>query len=129
MAMKRFGFVTAVLLCPAGCYQARCPPPILIDPSGTKGRRLPQQIRVIADVPYRSDALYYNTLDLYLPARRNAPVVMYVHGCYWTRGDKTIDSHLGRWFASNGIAAAVVNYRLPPHGRYPEEIGDVAKAF
>lgn len=72
-------------------------------------------------------------LDLYLPsASEGHPVLVFVHGGSWKRGDK--DAYggaygaMGRSLAAEGIAVAVINYRLTPEVRHPEHARDVARA-
>ena len=73
-------------------------------------------------------------LDLYLPkGQKDFPVLLFVHGGAWSRGDK--DQHLGLYgtlgksYARQGVATAVINYRLSPAVKHPEHIKDVARAF
>ena len=72
-------------------------------------------------------------LNLYLPsASEGHPVLVFVHGGSWKRGDK--DGYggaygaMGRSLAAEGIAVAVINYRLTPEVRHPEHARDVARA-
>ena len=79
------------------------------------------------------------SLDLYVPARRcraagGAPVVAWIHGGGYARGDKA--NQIRRkvaLFAARGWIAASVNYRLtrpgdPASARYPDHFDDVAAA-
>jgi acetyl esterase/lipase len=72
-------------------------------------------------------------LDLYLPeGQKNFPVLVFVHGGAWSRGDKNelgIYNALGRCFARHGIALVCPNYRLSPTVKHPEHVRDVARAF
>lgn len=53
------------------------------------------------------------TLDLYLPKEKKAgPLLVYAHGGAWITGDKSDYVALGERFTKQGIAVAVVNYRL-----------------
>ena len=70
-------------------------------------------------------------LDLALPAAKNFPTVIFVHGGSLTSGDKA-DSDYGRVcdpFASAGIACANVNYRLAPQHAWPAQPEDVASSI
>ena len=74
-------------------------------------------------------------LDLFLPEGEGWPVLIFVHGGGWTRGDKSLKaggadvySNIGRYFASEGIGTAVINYRLQPEVNWREQIDDVAHA-
>src|SRR5262249_37999874 len=72
-------------------------------------------------------------LDLFLPrGRKDFPVLFFVHGGAWLRGDKGflgIYSALGTFFARHGVGVAVTNYRLSPAVKHPEHVKDVARAF
>lgn len=69
-------------------------------------------------------------LDLFVPeGLKNAPVLLFVHGGGWTSGDKNLYSFIGRAFAEQGFATAVINYRLSPQVQHPAHIEDVARAF
>jgi acetyl esterase/lipase len=72
-------------------------------------------------------------LDLYLPKdKKDFPVLFFVHGGAWVHGDKgfmKLYSDVGRYYASQGIAAVIINYRLSPGVKHPEHIKDVARAF
>ena len=72
-------------------------------------------------------------LDLFLPAGSEGhPVLVFVHGGSWKRGDKDAYggaySAMGRSLAAEGVAVAVINYRLTPEVRHPEHVRDVARA-
>ena len=74
-------------------------------------------------------------LDLYLPAGRDFPTVVFVHGGGWAWGDRTqrfggadIYRNIGRFLAGQGIGAAVIGYRLVWPGPWQEQVGDVARA-
>ncbi|MFD1786155.1 alpha/beta hydrolase [Sphingomonas floccifaciens] len=72
-------------------------------------------------------------LDLYTPAAPAAPVLLWVHGGGFVRGEKASDAHpynahVGRWAARNWLVGAVMNYRLLPDARWPSGGEDVAAA-
>jgi acetyl esterase/lipase len=93
-------------------------------------------VRVIRNVSYfqgvAADAAMHR-LDLYLPeGLKNYPVLVFVHGGAWSRGDKNelgIYNALGRCFARHGIGLVCPNYRLSPHVKHPEHVRDIARAF
>ncbi|HMP16165.1 MAG TPA: alpha/beta hydrolase [Gemmatales bacterium] len=73
-------------------------------------------------------------LDLYLPQQHcNYPVLVFVHGVGWSHGDKNywfdLYGKLGQAIAKQGIGVAVINYRLSPHVKNPEQAFDVAQAI
>jgi acetyl esterase/lipase len=96
-------------------------------------------VDIVRDVVYRDlcpgeDAKKgKNRLDLYLPhGVKDYPVLLFVHGGAWVRGDKShrkIYSTLASSLAGHGIGTVVTNYRLSPGVKHPEHVKDVAKAF
>jgi acetyl esterase/lipase len=97
--------------------------------------------RVKKDLAYRDgpDAdPQKHKLDLFLPPRDTPagfPVLVFVHGGYWTTGDrallvggKDIYGNIGRFYARHGIATAVISYRLQPAVKMPAQFDDVAAA-
>src|SRR5215467_8711499 len=73
---------------------------------------------------------YRHRLDLYVPkGKHDVPVMMFVHGGGFTVGIKDQYAFVGQVFAANGIATAVISYRLSPKTSYPGHVQDVARAF
>lgn len=61
-----------------------------------------------------------NTLDFF-PARGNgAGLVLYIHGGYWQRGDKSVYSFLAEPLVRRGFSVAVMNYQMCPDVRMRE---------
>jgi len=88
----------------------------------------------LADQAYGSDPR--QRLDLYLPAEAEdaAPVLLWVHGGGFVRGEKSstdhpFNAHVGRWAARNGMVGAVMNYRLAPEATWPAGGEDVGLAL
>jgi acetyl esterase/lipase len=100
-----------------------------------KKTNLPEA-QIHRDVPYREGStLPKNQLDLFLPSGRDWPVLIFVHGGGWTKGDKSLRvggadvyGNIGRFYAAHGIGVAVVNYRLLPGVTWQEQLDDVAAA-
>lgn len=76
-----------------------------------------------------------HSLDLFLPQGRNWPVLIFVYGGGWKKGEKDLKvsgadiySNIGRFYAERGIGVAVINYRLIPAVNWLEQIRDVAMA-
>ncbi len=79
-------------------------------------------------------------LNLFLPLADSVrgeawPTVVFVHGGGWTEGDRNFEfggedlyNNIGRFFASRGIGAAVVSYRLLPGATLQDQVADVARA-
>jgi hypothetical protein len=69
-------------------------------------------------------------LDLYLPkGKKDFPVLFFVHGGSWSRGDRQRYEPLGNVFAKNGIGTVIISYRLSPQVQHPGHIQDVARAY
>ncbi len=76
-------------------------------------------------------------LDLYAPverAPRPAPVLLWVHGGGFIRGEKAspdhpFNAHVGRWASRTGMLGAVMNYRLAPDHIWPAGGEDVGAAI
>lgn len=88
--------------------------------------RAPASGRVIS---YGSDAL--QKIDFHaVPGKPNAPLVVFVHGGGWKRGDKSMmdgSAKLSHW-RELGYAVASVNYRLVPAAKVEDQAADVASA-
>ncbi len=82
--------------------------------------------QTLTDVTYCTMDGQPQLLDLYFPAGGGPwPVVVYVHGGAWMRGDKSEAAGLGAALNAEGYAVAAVNYRLYPAARFPAYIEDV----
>lgn len=53
-------------------------------------------------------------VDLFRSGRSDAPLLVYIHGGYWQRGDKSMYSFVAQAFNAAGIDVAVVGYPLCP---------------
>ncbi|OYW44912.1 MAG: esterase [Sphingomonadales bacterium 12-68-11] len=80
-------------------------------------------------VAYGSDRL--QVVDYWAGPSANAPLVVFVHGGGWKRGDKRMmdgSAKLSHWRAQ-GYAVASVNYRLVPEATVEQQGADVAAAL
>lgn len=81
-------------------------------------------------IAYGSNAA--QRLDLYVPeAPRPAkgyPIVVYVHGGGWSKGDKQMVQQKPDFFNAQGWAFASVGYRLLPEAPVEQQAADVAAA-
>jgi acetyl esterase/lipase len=69
-------------------------------------------------------------LDVYQPqGRAAAPVVIYLHGGAYVRGDKDqygeIYGNISTWFARQGMLGINATYRLAPAAKWPAAVDDV----
>lgn len=74
-------------------------------------------------------------LDLFIPEGEGWPLVVFAHGGGWSDGDKDLRiggrdvyRNIGRYLATNGVGAAVINYRLMPGVHWRTQMTDVARA-
>ncbi len=90
-------------------------------------------IETFRDITYiegKSADLRKHQLDLYLPKDQKAfPVFVFIHGGFWSFGDRAYYRSLGNCFAAAGIAVVIPSYRLMPAHSHPAQIEDVAAAF
>ena len=85
---------------------------------------------ITADIAYGADPR--QKLDLYRPAGRRLPVLVYIPGGGYVGGDKNADGvfygNLGIYFARHGYLTVIANYRLAPAHPWPAGAQDVASA-
>lgn len=66
-------------------------------------------------------------LDVRAPQNaQGLPVMVFVHGGGFVRGDKTDIANISRWFAQHGVVAVTMNYRFAPEATWPAGAEDVA---
>lgn len=79
-------------------------------------------------IAYGGDSL--QTLDIWRAEGAPAPLIVFVHGGGWKRGDK--DNATGRFkpvhYPQQGYAFASINYRLVPAATVEQQAADVAAA-
>ena len=101
------------------------PPVADADSSGAK---------VIKDVPSLDapKGERRRSFDLYLPANssRRPPLLIFIHGGFWllTDDDYRIGPSMAENLVQDGVAVALVRYRLAPANRHPTQAQDVAAA-
>lgn len=80
------------------------------------------------DLAYVTGGHARQKLDLYLPAdRKNAPLILYIHGGAYLFGDKD-NNLLPKRLLAKGYAIASINYRLSHQAIYPAQIEDCKAA-
>jgi acetyl esterase/lipase len=98
--------------------------------------RLPSQeldpgITAVKDIPYVAEPVEpaKQALDVYRrEGVRNAPVLIFIHGGAWVRGDRAQYPFLANRFAREGFVVVVPSYRLSPKYTHPAQIEDAAAA-
>jgi len=70
-------------------------------------------------------------LDVYAPEARGtaAPVVFFIYGGGWNRGERSDYQFVGRALAARGFVTVIADYRLVPEVQYPGFLEDSAKAL
>lgn len=86
--------------------------------------------KVHRDLAYAEPKNERQTLDVYAPAEgKNHPVVVWIHGGGWQRGDKSEVQKKPQAFVDKGFVFVSINYRLLPTVTIKQMAGDVAKAI
>jgi acetyl esterase len=87
-------------------------------------------VTVARDLSYGSDARH--RLDVYQPQSEGAAphaVMIFMPGGGFIRGDKSDRDNVGNYFARQGIAVVVANYRLAPEHVWPAGAEDVITVY
>jgi acetyl esterase/lipase len=86
--------------------------------------------RVHRDLPYAEPKEYRRTLNVFTSTEnKNAPVVVWIHGGGWQRGDKSDVANKPWAFVDRGFVFVAINYRFVPHVTMKQIAQDVAKAM
>lgn len=82
-----------------------------------------------AELSYGKDPL--QKLDYWRPTTAGSPLVLFVHGGGWKRGDKNnaTGEHKPAHYLQQGYAFASINYRLVPAATVEQQAQDVASAL
>ena len=84
------------------------------------------------DVPYAATDNPRQTLHLLLPRERETevlPVLVFIHGGAWRKGDKMTGlGQLGRYVSTGKYAGVSVGYRLTDEAQWPAQIHDCKAA-
>lgn len=88
-----------------------------------------QGVAVERNVPYGTHPR--QVMDIFRPENASgAPVLVFVHGGAFVRGDKCASAHIYDnvlyWFARQGYLGINIEYRLAPEAPYPAGARDVA---
>ena len=126
--MPRRLFIVAIVL--FSCFFVPLPKHSRAASNAAVGR----DATVIKDVPYPGAAKgdRRRSLELYLPAKADTkpPLLIFIHGGFWllTDDDYRIGPSLAENLVRDGVAVALVRYRLAPANRHPAQAEDVAAA-
>ena len=82
--------------------------------------------RAQVDLAYGPEARH--RFDLFLPEADAKGLLVFIHGGYWLKFDKSYWSHLAAGALAHGFAVAMPSYRLAPQSRIAEITRDIAAA-
>ncbi len=83
-----------------------------------------------AGIPYAGTTDPLQSLDVYAPpSAKDLPVVVWIHGGGWQKGDKAEVNEKPRLFMGSGMVFVSVNYRMLPAVDMLELFHDVAKSI
>ncbi len=85
------------------------------------------QNRLIADVRYGSEER--NLLDIVMPQGQPRGLVVFVHGGYWVRFDKSYFTYLAAGAVAHGFAVAIPSYTLCPQAKIGEITAEIGMAI
>lgn len=140
--MKRLTFLILLALILTSCRfaprvdaplptspQAASPSPTTSSPTSSP---TPGSLDPVFDIRYSEEAAKDPrnlSLDIYPTSQVNAPVVIFVHGGGWRRGNKSNVDTKPSAFNQRGFVFISINYRLIPEVDIAEQVGDVAAAI
>jgi len=86
--------------------------------------------QVFRNVAYAEPRNERQMLDVYAPAgAKNRPIVFWIHGGGWQKGDKSEMDAKPQAFTDKGYVFATTNYRFIPNVTMQQIAGDVAKSI
>ncbi|MEW6359941.1 MAG: alpha/beta hydrolase fold domain-containing protein [Planctomycetota bacterium] len=99
-----------------------------------QGQQTPSvPMKVVRDIPYakiEDAAPNLTSIDIYAPEKAaDCPVMIWVHGGAWQKGDKGNIRGLSDAFVREGFVLVSTNYRLAPKDKFPAQPEDVAAAI
>ena len=68
-------------------------------------------------------------IDLYPAREKHAPVMVYLHGGYWQRGDRSLYGFLAEPLVKTGVNVAIVGYPLCPSASLRQIVDSVRNAI
>ena len=86
--------------------------PELMEDWATRSQYFRARANAACDIVYGEDPR--EKLDIFYSDAENAALLVYFHGGYWQRGDKSIYSFIARPFVEQGVDVAIVGYPLCP---------------
>jgi acetyl esterase/lipase len=122
--LPRYGLALALVTCAA--LGATAQP--------GKGPKLPDTVKLEADIPYAGTDNQRQRLNLLLPTKPKddgpLPVIVYIHGGAWLGGSRTAGhGRLANYVAGGEYAGVTVGYRLTSEAIFPAQIHDCKAAI
>ncbi len=68
-------------------------------------------------------------IDVFRCGEKDAPLLVYIHGGYWQRGDKSIYSFVAAAFNDAGVDVAIIGYPLCPQVTLSEIVDSILDAL
>ncbi len=93
-------------------------------------QQIEDRVKTINDLSY-SKEYPESTLDLYLPKKINSkiPVIVFVHGGGFFKGDKKMAKYFGPTISNGNYAFISINYHLVPNATIFDQVGQVNQAL
>ncbi|MCO6391706.1 alpha/beta fold hydrolase [Aliihoeflea aestuarii] len=102
-------------------------PGLWVEPATAFRKRRTEAGRAELDISY--GAAERNRLDLFLPDRDAQGLVVFIHGGFWLRLDKSFWSHLAAGPLAHGYAVAMPSYTLCPDIRISGIVTEIGAAI
>ena len=140
--LRAWTIACACAVAAASCVPSAASPATDVVPADSRAGQRPTPVEASAPAagvatPRDQHAIAYalaspaERMDLYLPTTGDGPfpVVLWIHGGGWERGDRTLGPDApSRELLSAGYAVASVDYRLSREAVFPAQILDVKAA-
>ncbi|MBF0679449.1 MAG: alpha/beta hydrolase [Devosia sp.] len=127
--MVRFRYAFVALVTAVLAFASPAHALSMMDPFNIPGAMDGGTAKVGDGIAY-ADGLRHK-LDVYAPEQRGAaaPVVFFIYGGGWNRGERSDYQFVGRALAARGFVTVIADYRLVPEVRYPSFLEDNANAL
>ncbi len=102
-------------------------PDAWVEPAKVFRERLGASGRAKLDMPYGGGERH--RFDIFLPAGSAKGLVVFVHGGYWMRFDKSFWSHLANGAVESGYVVAMPGYTLCPDIRIGGIVAEIGRAI
>jgi arylformamidase len=93
----------------------------------THSRHAEEKHKVIKDIPYGNEPR--ECLDIFPSAKPNSKTLVFIHGGYWQRFDKSNFHFIAGGFAKYEITTVLINYPLAPYASIDQIVASCRKAI